>query len=121
MDKKIITDEGNQSAVKHLKDEGIYLVKIFLPIKSKVDGVFSTGSPNTTGQIFGIISAFPFLYQNEWNLRPDFMTQSAYFEGSFHAKGRVYLYKMVVSAVRVLFDKNCRRLYKMIKQFGNHK
>lgn len=115
--KTILTDEQNKSAVKHIKNEGIYLLKIFLPVKSKVNGVFSTGSPNITGQAFGIIALFPFMYKNEWSLRPDFVTEKAYFEGSFYFKGRIYLYKMILSVLRILFDKNCRRLYKLIKRF----
>lgn len=115
--KTILTDKQNKSAVKHIKDEGIYLLKIFLPVKSKVNGVFSTGSPDTTGKVFGVIAAFPFMYQNEWSLRPDFTAENAYFEGVFYAKGRIYLYKMVFAVLRILFDKNCRRLYKMIKRF----
>ncbi len=118
--KTVITDERNKSAVKHIKDEIISLLKSFLPIKSNVDGTFSIGSPDKTGQVFGIICAFPFIYQNEWSLRPDFAAESAYFEGRFYAKGRIYLYKMVGMVLRILLDKNCRRLYRVIKQFINN-
>lgn len=116
----IITDEHNKSAVKHIKDETISLLKSFLPVKSKIDATFSIGSPDKTGQVFGLICAFPFIYKNEWSLRPDFATETAYFEGRFYAKGRIYLYKMVGMVLSILLDKNCRRLYKVIKQFINN-
>ena len=35
--KKILTDEKNKDAVKHLKDEIVYLIKILLPKKSKIE------------------------------------------------------------------------------------
>ena len=57
--KKILMDEKNKEAVGHLKAELIYLLKVLLPKKSKVDAVFSTGSPDTTGQAFGVLACFP--------------------------------------------------------------
>uniref|UniRef100_UPI0040566B2F hypothetical protein n=1 Tax=Agathobacter sp. TaxID=2021311 RepID=UPI0040566B2F len=115
--KAIIKDERNQSAVRHIKNEILSLLKSFLPVKSKINGVFSTGSPDTTGQVFGVIAVLPFMYQNEWSLTPDFTAESAYFEGSFYAKGRIYLYKIVGMLLRILLDKNCRRLYTVIRGF----
>ncbi len=115
--RKILTDEQNQDAVKHLKDEVVYLIKIFVPKKSKVDAIFSTGSPDTTGQLFGVLACFPAMYQNDWKLMPDFQSDDAYFKGTFWCKGWIALYQFVGIVLRILFDKNCRRLYTMIKKF----
>ena len=115
--KKILTDEKNHEAVKHLKDEVVYLIKIFLPKKSKIDAVFSTGSPDTTGQLFGILACFPAMYQKDWKLIPDFQADDAYFKGTFWGKGWVALYQILGIILRIVFDKNCRRLYTMINKF----
>lgn len=115
--KKILTDEKNKKAVMHLKDEVLYLIKIFLPKKSKIDAVFSTGSPDTTGQLFGILACFPAMYQKNWKLLPDFQADDAYFKGSFWGKGWIALYQIVGIILRIVFDKNCRRLYTMINKF----
>lgn len=115
--KKILTDEKNQKAVTHIKNEIVYLIKILLPKKSKIDAVFSTGSPDTTGQIFGILACFPAFYHREWKLLPDFEADDAYFKGSFWGKGRVYGYQFVGIILRIIFDKNCRRLYTIINKF----
>lgn len=115
--KKVLTDKQNQEAVKHLKGELVYLIKIFLPKKSKIDAVFSTGSPDTTGQLFGILACFPAMYQKDWKLIPDFQSDDAYFKGTFWGKGWIALYQIVGIILRILFDKNCRRLYTMIKKF----
>ena len=115
--KKILSDEKNQEAVAHIKNEIIYLIKILLPKKSKIDAVFSTGSPDTTGQLFGILACFPGFYHKEWKLLPDFEADDAYFKGSFWGKGRIYGYQIVGIILRILFDKNCRRLYTIINKF----
>ena len=115
--KKILSDEKNQEAVIHIKNEIIYLIKILLPKKSKIDAVFSTGSPDTTGQVFGILACFPSFYHKDWKLLPDFEADDAYFKGSFWGKGKVYGYQIVGIILRILFDKNCRRLYTIINKF----
>lgn len=115
--KKILTDERNQDAVKHLKDEVIYLIKILLPKKSKIDAIFSTGSPDTTGQLFGVLACFPGMYQKDWKLMPDFESDDPYFKGTFWGKGRVSGYQLVGIILRIVFDKNCRRLYTIINKF----
>lgn len=115
--KRIITDEKNKEAVIHLKNEIIYLIKILLPKKSKIDAVFSTGSPDTTGQLFGVLACFPAMYHKDWKLFPDFEADEAYFKGSLWGKGRVYGYQIVGIILRILFDKKCMRLYTMIKKF----
>jgi len=115
--KKILSDEKNQEAVTHIKNEIIYLIKILLPKKSKIDAVYSTGSPDTTGQLFGVLACFPAFYHKNWKLLPDFEADDAYFKGSFMGKGRVYGYQIVGIILRILFDKNCRRLYTIINKF----
>ena len=115
--KAILTDEQNQDAVKHIKDEVVYLIKILLPKKSKVNAVFSTGSPDTTGQLFGILALFPAMYHKNWNLVPDFQSDDAYFKGTFWGKGWIAVYQLVGIILRILFDKNCRRLYTNINRF----
>ena len=117
--KKIITDKQNHQAVIHLKDELIYLIKILLPKKSSVRGSFSTGSPDTTGQIFGFMAMFPLIYTEGWSIVPDFQAEKAYFEGTFRIKGRFYLYQLVGIVLRIVLDKDCRRMYSMIQSFKN--
>jgi len=115
--KKILMDEKNKEAVGHLKAELIYLLKVLLPKKSKVDAVFSTGSPDTTGQAFGVLACFPAMYQKNWKLIPDFEADDIYFKGTLWGKGRVYGCEIVGIILRIIFDKNCRRLYTIINRF----
>ena len=115
--KKIIADEHNKEAVAHLKNEIIYLLKVLLPKKSKIDAVFSTGSPDTTGQAFGILACFPAVYQKNWKILPDFESDELYLKGTIWGKGRIYGYEIVGIILRIVFDKNCRRMYTMINRF----
>ena len=114
--KKILNDDRNKQAVKHLKEEVFYLIKTILPKKSRMDATFSTGSPDTTGQLCGVIACFPFMYQKDWALRPDFTAETPLFLGSFWGKGRFFVFQLVGILLRILFDKNCRRLYTMINR-----
>ena len=115
--KKILTDEKNKEAVVHLKNEMLYLLKVLVPRKSKVDAAFSTGSPDTTGQAFGILACFPAMYQKNWKIIPDFTSDELYFKGTIWGKGRIYGYEIVGIILRLMFDKNCRRLYTIINRF----
>ena len=115
--KKIFTDEKNKEAVIHIKKEIIYLIKVILPKQSKIDAVFSTGSPDTTGQAFGILACFPAMYQKNWIIIPDFESDELYLKGTILGKGRIYGYEVVGVVLRILFDKNCRRMYTMVNRF----
>ena len=89
-------------------------MKLLLPRKSSVHATFSTGTPDTTGQLCGVLALFPIIYEKNWELRPDFMAEEPYFEGSFRGKKRIYLFQIVGILLRIMFDKNCRRMYTMI-------
>lgn len=115
--KQIFTDEKNKEAVNHLKKELIYFLKVLLPKKSKVDAAFSTGSPDTTGQAFGVLACFPAMYQKNWRLLPDFESDDFYVKGTIWGKGRICGCQILGIILRILFDKKCRRMYTMIKRF----
>lgn len=115
--KKMISDEMNQAAVAHIKGELLYMFKMILPKKSKVDAVFSNGSPDTTGQLFGVLACFPITYSKGWNILPDFTADEAYFKGTFLCNGRIYGYKYLAAMLRIVFDKKCRRLYNIVNKF----
>ena len=118
--KKIIQDEKNKKAFGHLKEEFYYMINILLPKNSCLKGRFSTGSPDTTGQLFGVICCFPIMLQDNWILNPDFEADKTYFIGEFQGKGRIYFFQLIGIILRIIFDKNCRRLYYFINRLGGH-
>jgi hypothetical protein len=113
--KTLISDEKNQAAFSHLKQELMYLLKKSVPRKMHVQATFSTGSPDTTGEVLGIIAMFPMAYQNRWNIAPDFEADHFYVEGEAQLSGRIFIYQLAGIILRILKDRNCRRLFKKLK------
>ncbi len=106
-----VSDEHNQDAVRHLKDEVFYFLKVLTPKRFKMDLEYSTGSPDTTGQMLGILALFPTGYTNRWRICPDFASEQFYVKGVIDAKGRIFVVQLLAMAIRIVKDRNCRRLY----------
>jgi hypothetical protein len=113
--KKLTSDEKNQAAFSHLKQEVVYLLKKSVPRKMHVQATFSTGSPDTTGEALGVIAMFPMAYQNRWNIVPDFTADHFYVEGDAMLSGHIFIYQLAGIILRILKDRNCRRLFKNLK------
>ena len=110
--RQMAEDTKNRAAVSHLKKEVFRLLKCILPGRLFLDMSYSTGSPDTTAQVFGILALFPIGYQNRWHIRPDFEADAAYIEGSTDTKGHIYMVQLAGIFLRLITDKNCRRLYR---------
>ena len=112
--KTFLEDSHNKAAFSHIKDEVFLLLKHICPKKLKVDMSYSTGSPDTTAEVFGILAMFPIGYQNRWEIYPDFEADSFCARGTIDIKGKIYIYQILLAALRLVLDKNCRRLLKKI-------
>ena len=109
-------DERNKAAFSHLKKELFIILKRICPRRLKLTMVYSTGSPDTTGILLGILACFPVGYTNRWRITPDFESEKPYAKGSFDIKGHVIVISILAATLRILFDKNCRRLYNKISR-----
>lgn len=107
----LVKDKRHQEAFLHLKKEFFLLLKILMPKKLKLIAQFSTGSPDTTGIVLGVLAMFPIGYQNRWQITPDFTAEKGYLKGNMDVSGRFCLFRIVGILIRILLDKNCRRLY----------
>ena len=114
--KREYSDEKNKAAFSHLKKELFIILKRICPRLLKLTMVYSTGSPDTTGISLGILACFPVGYTNRWRITPDFESENPYAKGSFDIKGHVIVISILAATLRVLFDKNCRRLYNRISR-----
>lgn len=114
--KKILKDDSCKDALNKIKTELINLLKAIMPYKLYLKAEFSAGSPDKTGMVLGILAMFPIGYRNKWKIRPDFEREEIYIDSEFDIKGRIFLYKILVIAIRVLVDKNCRKLYNEIRK-----
>lgn len=114
--KREYSDERNKAAFLHLKKELFIILKRICPRRLKLTMVYSTGSPDTTGISLGILACFPVGYTNRWQITPDFESENPYAKGSFDIKGHVIVISILAATLRILFDKNCRRLYNRISR-----
>lgn len=114
--KREYSDERNKAAFLHLKKELFIILKRICPRRLKLTMVYSTGSPDTTGISLGILACFPVGYTNRWRITPDFESENPYAKGSFDIKGHVVVISILAATLRILFDKNCRRLYNRISR-----
>ena len=114
--KREYSDERNKAAFLHLKKELFIILKRICPRRLKLTMVYSTGSPDTTGISLGILACFPVGYTNRWRITPDFESEKPYAKGCFDIKGHVIVISILAATLRILFDKNCRRLYNRISR-----
>ena len=114
---RMVEDEGNHRAVAHLKAELTRLLQAIRPRKLSIHLKFSLGSPDLTGEVLGVCAWFPIFYRSGNQLTPDFEADKAYAEGDVDAKGRIYLFQIAAMILRVLFDKDCKRMYRMFKKY----
>lgn len=109
--KDIVSNEKNKLAIEHLKKESFLLLRRICPKKLKLDASFSTGAPDTTGIVLGVLSMFPIGYVNRWNISPNFESENFYVDGELDAKGNIFVISLLGILIRIIFDKNCRKLY----------
>ena len=112
--KEIVTDTKNQYAVRRLWEELLYLLKHFGFRKIHTELTFALADPALTGQVLGILCMIPFLYQYDFRIFPDFESESYYIRGSYDVKGRIRLIFLLITAIRIVADKDMRYFLKKI-------
>ena len=108
---RFFSDEKNKKAFFNIWKQLRHLIAAIRPKRLKLCLKYSTGSPDTTGQVLGILAMFPVGYRNHWNIIPDFTAEEFYAEADFTVRGRIYGVQILALAFRIILDKNCRRLY----------
>ena len=98
--KREYSDERNKAAFLHLKKELFIILKRICPRRLKLT----------------MLACFPVGYTNRWRITPDFESEKPYAKGSFDIKGHVIVISILAATLRILFDKNCRRLYNRISR-----
>lgn len=112
--KKLYMDPRNKLAFTKLKQSVAKFFRVLHPKKFQLKLKFSTGSPDTTGQLLGVIAMFPIGYRNGWNIVPDFTADAFYADAEFDVRGRVFGISLIKLACSIILDKNCKRLYNKV-------
>lgn len=114
-------NEENRLAIPHIWQELLYIIKHLKPKYIQADMTFSAGDPAITGQIIGICSLIPFMYKKDVHIYPDFTAEKFYIRGNFICKGHMQLWHVCLVILRIIRDKNIRRLiHKVRKQEVTH-
>lgn len=112
--KKLYMDPRNKLAFTKLKQSVAKFFRVLHPKKFQLKLKFSTGSPDTTGQLLGVIAMFPIGYRNGWNIVPDFTADAFYADAEFDVRGRVLGISLIKLACSIILDKSCKRLYNKV-------
>lgn len=108
--KEVVTDAGNKNALSLTWRELRYLLRHFKFRKIHTDLEFSAGDPALTGQILGGIVVIPAFYRYDMHIYPDFASDTFYVRGTFDIKGRIRLIHLLCSVIRLLKEKDVRRV-----------
>lgn len=113
--KSMILEETNQNAFLHALQVIRYLLRHYLP--GKVTGTlnFSMGSPDQTGKALGAMGMLPFWVRSKMVVMPDFVSESFYIKAILFATGRVRFLHLLISGIRLITDRNVRKLITNIR------
>ena len=90
------------------------IIRHVLPRKLEVFGIVGTGDPASTGQIMAIQGMLYPWHKGNIRLEPDF--EEKYIEGELYLKGRIRLGALGICGLRILLNKNVRRLIRILRK-----
>lgn len=110
-----LKNEVNKKGIKYIF---LSMKKIFnhiRPRKLKIDAEFGTGDPCSTGQLLGGLAVFYGYYGETAHIVPNFET--AILEGSIFCKGRIRLFTLLIICIKLIFNREFRKLIENFKAF----
>lgn len=115
---KILTSDICKESFYVCKDRLLKLFKYILPNKAKIHIYFGFDDPSVTGNILAIHGILYALLSDIIILHPNFDEQMFY--GDFKLKGRIRLCTLLYHLLRIYFDENCKKFYRIIKKEMEH-
>jgi hypothetical protein len=107
----LVSDEENRQGVRALGGRVFRLLQYLCPRRMKLTLAYSAGSPDTTGQLLGVLALFPFTYRNRWKVTPDFEAEELYVETDFDVRGHIFGIQILYVLVGIVLDQDCQKLY----------
>ena len=90
------------------------ILKHVQPQKFEVVGIVGTGDPASVGQILAVQGMLYPWHKGNIRLEPDF--EEKHIEGELHLKGRIRLGTLGICGLRILLNKNVRRLIRILRK-----
>ena len=110
-------DKRNKDAFALIKKEIIRLLKKIAPKKIKGFVHFGFDDPATTGSILMYLAMIYPVLPKKLKIDPSFEDTDIY--GAIDVKGRLSLIVPAVSFLKVFFNKDCRRMYRLYKRHSS--
>lgn len=111
---RMIHDARNQNAVDIIKKQVVRLLKKIAPKRVKGFVHFGFDDPATTGQILVYLSVLYPVLPRMLKIDPGFSDTLLY--GNVDIKGRLALITVAVAFLKVYFNKDFRRMYRLYKR-----
>ena len=111
---KVIRSETFQRAFGVCSEQTIALLNGIKPKKLRGNLVIGTGDPASTGQILAVYGMLYPVIGDHINITPDFERQIV--EGNLLIKGRITAWKLLKTAWKVYFNRDIRRVIKLLKR-----
>lgn len=113
----VIESDTFQRAFQLCKEELYDLLKNILPRKLTGNFTIGTGDPANTANILAIHGMLYPLIGNYITITPDF--ENTIVKGDFFLKGRITVFKLLKTALKVYFNKDIKRVIQLLKKGGS--
>jgi len=98
--------DDTQALFVKVKKHGLKILKIIAPKKGNVNIVFGTGSPDSTGQIYGLCTAIFTRWPKAFTIQPDF--ENKVIDGTLFVSGHFCLLSLLIHALPIVLSRKLR-------------
>lgn len=112
--KDILSEEDTKGLLAHAIKRLLKIGKGIIPGSKKVDIIYGTGSPDTTGYLYGIYGMFSPKLGRDIKITPDFSEKI--FEGEMHVSGHITVIRLLYHTALFMMDKRLKRLISKLKK-----
>lgn len=110
----LLQEENTKQLYAYAKLCAARILKNIRPRHIRADILFGTGSPDTTGYVFGLYCMLYPALGAECLVTPDF--ERAVLEGRIHISGHITIFVLGLNVVRLMLDKKLRRFIRKLKK-----
>lgn len=110
----LLQEENTRRLYVYAKQRIVKILKNIRPRHIRADILFGTGSPDTTGYVFGIYCMLYPVLGAKVLVTPDF--ERAVLEGRFDISGHITLFVLGVNLIRLMLDKKLRLFFRKLKK-----
>ncbi len=105
---ELLQEEETRQFFSHIRLRAGMILKSMRPRHIRADILFGTGSPDTTGYLYGVYCMLSPVPKVGVSVVPDF--EKAVLEADFDISGHITIWVLAVNTCRIALDKRLRRL-----------